>query len=297
MKIKFKFCLLLLISIILLTSANAQINWKQAGKQSFMFTNNGKLKNPLKVFYYNPEANGDSLPIVILLHGAKRNPSGYMDDLIAAANVFHCKIIAPEFDTKNYPGADGYNSGNVYNKKDNFFNAPEAWSFSLIEPLFDYVVKESNSISKAYYLYGHSAGGQFVHRFLTFVPNNRVIKAAAANAGWYTLPSYSINFPFGLNKAQIPENNLKEMFQKKVFILVGEADTDTTSPDFNDSPQANQQGINRFERGQYYFNACKNKAAGMKTNFNWTQLFVPNIGHNNKEMGKFAFSLFFMDIH
>ena len=120
MKIKFKIYLLIIISFAFLSKVNAQVNWKQAGKQSFLFTNNGKLKNPLKVFYYNPEANGDSLPIVILMHGAKRNPSGYMDDLIAAANVFHCKIIAPEFDSKNYPGADGYNSGNVYNKKENY---------------------------------------------------------------------------------------------------------------------------------------------------------------------------------
>jgi len=296
--------LLLLILVCLIPYANlfAQgasssfINKGKAGRQVFYFDNGGKLKSPLKVYYFSPKANPDSLPIVILMHGAHRDASAYMDGLVDAATVYNCIVIAPEFDKDTYPETDMYNLGNVYNKKGHVFTPKEEWTFELIEPLFDEVVKQIKSVDKGYYFYGHSAGGQFVTRFLLFEPVNRIIKAAAANPGWYTLPSNEVNFPYGLNKSNVPVSNIPAMYAKKVFLLLGTADVIRENVDFNSSAQADAQGQNRFERGQFFFKMAKSNAEKLNTPFNWTEVFVPAIGHNNEGMSKFALSLFFMDI-
>jgi len=293
--------LLVLFALLLLPSKNlfAQentIDKATLGKQTFYFDNGGKLKKPIKVYYYSPKAYPDSLPIVILMHGAHRNAKANFNEALDAAAVFNCILVAPEFTMQDYPQGDMYTFGNVYNRKGKHFNPKEDWTFELIEPLFDEVVKQLNSIAKGYYIYGHSAGGQFVTRFLMFEPENRIIKAAAANPGWYTMPTNDVEFPYGLNKSNLPASNLTKMYSEKLFLLLGTADSIRTDEDFYKSPEADAEGMTRFLRGQNFFQQSKNNAENMNTPFNWTEVFVPDAGHSNTRMSRFALALFFMDI-
>lgn len=279
-----------------ITSAFAQINSSTVGKQMFYFDNNGKLKSPIKVFYYSPKAASPDMPIVVMLHGANRDASAYTDDLINAATVFGCRIIAPEFDKEDYQGTEKYNLGNVYDKNKKTFLNPDKWSFSLIEPLFDHVVGQIKSNNKGYYLLGHSAGAQFAHRFLMYVKQPRVIKVAFANAGWYTLPDSNIDFPYGIKNSPVGQEQLSRFFSTKVFVLLGMDDVKTDDNSYNTGDEAEAQGKTRFDRGKYYYKFAKAKAEEMKLPFNWTEIHVPNVGHDNGNMGKFAFANFFMDI-
>ena len=290
------FTLLLPSKNLFAQGGNNRIDRAAVGKQTFYFDNGGKLKKPLRVFYFSPKGNPDSLPIVILMHGAHRNAKANFNEALDAAAVFNCVVIAPEFNKDVYPEGDMYTFGNVYNRKGKHFNPKETWTFELIEPLFDEVVRQIKSVSKGYYIYGHSAGGQFVSRFLMFEPKNRIIKAAAANPGWYTMPTNEVEFPYGLDKSTLPISNLKTMYSEKLFLLLGTADTIRDDDDFYKTEQTDAQGLTRFARGQNFFQQTKSKAKELNTPLNWTEIFVPNAGHSNTRMCRFAFSLFFMEI-
>ena len=287
---------LLLLAPVQPIWAQREVDKSVSGKQSFYFDNGGKLRTPIKVYYYSPKANPDSLPIVILMHGAHRNAKANFSEALDAAAVFNCVLIAPEFSKDAYPEGDMYTFGNVYNRRGKQFNPKEAWTFELIEPLFDEVVRQLKSTSTGYYIYGHSAGGQFVSRFLMYEPVNRIIKAAAANPGWYTMPANNVDFPYGLGKSALPLANLDTMYSKKLFLLLGTADTIRDDEDFYKSAQADAEGMTRFARGQNFFQQSRNNAYDLKVPFNWTEVFVPDAGHSNTRMCRFAFSLFFMDI-
>ncbi|MCO7114820.1 hypothetical protein NIB75_27395 [Bacteroides uniformis] len=47
-------------------------------------------------------------------------------------------------------------------------NAPEKITPVLVDKLFEYVRQFTGSMRKGYMIYGHSAGGQFVQRFMLF---------------------------------------------------------------------------------------------------------------------------------
>ncbi len=68
--------------------------------------------------------------------------------------------------------------------------------------------------TNTYKIYGHSAGAQFVHRYLLITKEPAVDQAVIANAGWYTVISDN-NYPYGIRNipVEFKGNQLKKFFR------------------------------------------------------------------------------------
>ncbi len=236
---------------------------------------------PIKVWYYNP-ANQPNARVLFVMHGNGRGAKGYFTSMLQYAKKYKLLLVVPEFDAEQFPSRD-YHLGGIFDKNNRLQNK-EDWTFSMIEPLFDYMKKNTGNKSDGYLLYGFSAGSQFVHRFLMFNPDNRVIRAISGSAGTYTMPNYSVAYAYGLKNTDLPVNNLSKFYAKNFMVVVGDADTVLSRPDLIKTPEANQQGRDRVERGQNFFNNSKAFAEQHKTPFNWKFALVPHVGHAQGEM-------------
>ncbi|MCG8481875.1 MAG: hypothetical protein MJA31_01055, partial [Clostridia bacterium] len=251
------------------------------GKKSLVFDSYQPLKDkPVKLWYYTPVDNPKDLPILFVMHGTKREGERYMDNLIEFADQYQFIIIAPEFSKAKYPGSAGYNLGNMFDDE-GVAISEDKWSFSIIEPIFDFVVSKINGNQKNYDMFGHSAGAQFVHRFLVFKKDTRVNRLVSANAGWYTLPDFQIDFPYGLKGTEAGQSKLERALQKSMTILLGEEDIKRDKY-LRITEEADMQGLHRLERGQYYYQKGIEIANTLNTTINWTIQFVPGVGHSSK---------------
>jgi len=257
------------------------------GKDRFIFSD---WEGPdIPVWTYVPKkGNTSNQPIAIIMHGTKRDADRYRDEWAALAEQYDFIVVAPQFSKAAFPKAANYNLGGVFRgkgkDKDKKLQDEGLWAFSAIEPLFTKVVDllESNQIK--YTLYGHSAGAQFVHRFLLYKPKARVRRYIAANAGWYTMPDFDKIYPYGLNGAEIRKSALKKALQKDVIILLGDQDIDKTSSSLRRTPEAMKQGVNRFERGHFFFNQARERARKLGVVFGWKLGIVRGAGHHNRQM-------------
>ena len=224
------------------------------------------------------------------MHGASRDAARYFDDWRRAADEHSLVIVVPKFSDNDFPESAGYNLGNRVTAN-GVANARDHWSFAAIEPLFDDVVDRIGGAQAMYTLYGHSAGSQFVHRFLYYMPEARVELAIAANAGWYTMPEYGVEYPYGLENAGVGEDELKAALARPMVLLLGDADIDPQASKLRKTPEAELQGANRFMRGQTMFRVARAKALELNTDFNWSLQVVPGAGHVNAQMAPAAAAL------
>lgn len=285
----------LLISIFVcnqeISAKNIEINIAEISQNitvegdtgSFVYTGYEPLADrPVLVHYYNPGKS--DARVLILMHGNGRGAISYFKSMLPYAKKSNILLIVPEFTEKLYPSRD-YHLGGVMDKSGNLRPEKE-WTFSIIEPLFDEMKARTGNKSEGYMFYGYSAGSQFVHRYLTFVSNNRVIKAIPSAAGYYTMPDYNQNYPYGLAKTKVPKTNLVKFFAKPVMIVVGDADTVLSREDLPKNKYANEQGRDRVERGLSYFNRAKALAKEWNVPFNWSYKLVPHVGHSQGPMAK-----------
>ena len=241
----------------------------------------------MRVLTFVPDTLAPDSPVLIVMHGVKREADRYRDtwqDIAAKTNTL---LLVPEFSNEMWPKSLGYNLGHMLTKGGQKIPR-DAWSFTAIERAFDKAVTLSGSTRSGYKLYGHSAGAQFVNRFIMFTGGPRVERAVAANAGWYTLPRKADIFPYGLDEINVADETLREAFSVPLSILLGEDDNDPNSKYLSRTPEALAQGAHSLSRGASYLAATQLTAAQMNTRLNWQLKTVPGVGHSNKGMAPAA---------
>lgn len=266
------------------------------GVFNYIYTQEGYSKS-LNVYYYLPNSYTTQAPILFVFHGTGRNADEYRDAMVSKANQFGFLVFAPEFSDAEFPNGDGYNLGNVYVDGDNptpqTLNLESEWAYSIIEPLFDHVKTLTNNENLTYDAFGHSAGGQFLHRLLMFKPDSRIHKAVASASGWYTFPDESIPFPYGFDESILLGMDLGTLFSKQVIVQVGENDDDPNSAGLRHNSYADAQGLNRKERAINFYQFCNNLALQQMIAFNWQFELVPNATHDFTLPSEYAANLLY----
>jgi len=262
------------------------------GSGQYVFTDpQGNADRPIPVYTYRPASWNTSGPVLIAMHGAGRDGGPARDTWIPYANRYSCLIAAPEFSIQYYKGDEWYPGGNLFDNRMNW-QPKQNWTYTAIEHVFDDIRNRTGAQQQTYLLYGHSAGAQFVHRLVTFLPEGRYSRAVAANAGVYAMPTYSIEYGFGLKDSPLREVDLPKVFARKLIIMSGDRDTvrDSSLATF---PAADAEGRNRFERAKNYFETAQKEAAARGVPLNWEYHVVPGVGHDDAGMaGPSALLLF-----
>lgn len=255
----------------------------------FTFFGSGPLASqPIRVWYQAPD-DPSSAQILVVMTGAQRDGEAYREDWLPLLENRNTLLLVLEFSKDEYPGVSSYNQGNILDKDGNI-NPPEAWTFTMVEALFKAVVRDTSSTAVDYALFGHSAGGQFVHRFMEFTPDNHVRVAVAANAGWYTMPDHDIDFPYGLKNSPLSSKDLPDAFARPLVIMLGADDVDPKDSLLQRDRNTDAQGDNRLSRGLTFFRAARD-AAGDSGEFNWSLVVVPGAAHDHTRMAAAAADL------
>jgi poly(3-hydroxybutyrate) depolymerase len=239
----------------------------------------------LPVFVHRPPTADENSRIVFVMHGVLRDGDRYRDEWRDLAEKHGLIIVVPTFGRKDFPTTGSYNLGNIVDEKGRR-NPRSQWSFSAIEPLFDDIVCRMSGQQRGYALYGHSAGGQFVHRYVAFADAPRMEVAVAANSGWYTMPDETA-FPYGWGGDAAGLVSPQKAFQRPLTVLLGTEDIDRNHPNLRKNEEADRQGLTRFERG-HSFLATAREQAGSSLSFGWRIAYAPGIGHDNGGMAPFA---------
>ncbi len=247
---------------------------------------------PLPVYFHAPANVTPATPIVFVMHGQGRNGDEYRDQWSELAARYGFLLLVPTFGNRDFPGFESFNYGNVL-APDGARRPSGQWAFTAIERLFDHVKSTAGLNAPTYFIYGHSAGAQFVHRLFFFLPDARAARVITANAGAYMLPDFKTAHPYGLGGSGVTPADLKTALTRRVLVLLGEADIDPNHRPMPRTPEANAQGLHRFSRGLNYFRLATEQTVRLGVPFGWKIATVPGVAHSNTLMAPAAAAHFF----
>lgn len=252
----------------------------------------GRADQTMDVFFHRPVDVGPNAPVLFIMHGNGRNARSYLRAWTTLADRAGVVLLAPHFSRELFPNSRDYNQGEMFDAAG--VGKPVAsWSFTVVEQAFDAYRARFGSTRSSYLLYGHSAGSQFVHRFMLFMPRARVERAVAANAGFYTMPDASLPYPYGTKGTSADKAALGRWFGRRLTVLLGDQDIDPEHVDLVRTPEANLQGPHRLARGEAFFAAAQRAAGSMGASFSWDKKIIPGVDHNNGRVAPAAARILF----
>jgi hypothetical protein len=240
----------------------------------------------MRVFYYRPKSFTVYSQILFFMHGADRKAEHIPRIAADALEKLNILLIVPEFSEELFPKIDSYQYGSVRTKP------RELWSFFVNDRIFKFVRRITDTRQSKYYIWGNSAGAQFVHRQILVGAHEFIQKAFASNAGVYTLPTNGRDpYPYSIKGLGLTSMELKGVFLLNLFVLLGEEDV-VQDAYFLKSEAAMRQGGNRFQRGKLFYSTAESEARARGLTFNWKLLTFPECGHEpNDEMMEKVISL------
>ena len=250
----------------------------------------GVNQDALWLYYYRPGRWTEKDAVFIAFHGFGRAGAEYCKALRKLAEERNMLIVCPELTERKYPGAEWYQEGGIMDT-DGHVREKEKRTFSVVDWIVEEVKSRTQATGKVI-LFGHSAGGQFVHRW-TLLGGKKVVDViAVANSGWFTMPDRDIDYPYGIKNVGVTDKELAEAFAKPVILFMGGNDVERKPP-FRDTPEADAQGMNRMERCTNYFHQCRAKAEELRVPFRWKLETVEGVAHQGVKMAEGAAAYIF----
>jgi poly(3-hydroxybutyrate) depolymerase len=258
-----------------------------SGRSSYPFPDPRGGGRTVTVHTHRPAGYGPDSPILMVVHGRARNGADYRDYFVPESDRRGFLVVAPEFDEAQYPNPYAYNYGNMVDANGNMQPRGE-WLFPVLDAVFRDVRQRVGSRRDRFFLFGHSAGSQLVHRMATFGWLDSIERAVAANAGSYTLPVHGEAFPFGLDGSPASEEDLRRLFSRPIIVQLGDSDVDPNDTHLPREPGAMRQGPYRFARGRHYFATAQREAERLGVPLAWHLAIVPGVAHSGQNMAPHA---------
>lgn len=268
--------------------------FQEAGRGHVVYEDAGGAGfEPINIETYVPAAcAAKPCPLVISIHGLNRNAESARDNWVAAADRYGLLVAAPHFDKDRFP-TRLFQQGGVRDQPDR-----SRWVYGVIERFFDKALQSGRVAGSDYVLFGHSAGGQFVHRMVMLMPQARYSTAISANAGYYTLPAGKdgadgVSYPYSLDGTPATDADLKVAFGRPLLVMLGDMDTDPDHPQLNTSRRAEAQGATRLARGQNFMRVADAQARRLGVETRWREIIVPGAAHEQRKMARAAAEVLF----
>ncbi len=275
--------LLATLAVAMAAEGEQQAAWPEKGLYKF----DRWAGRAISVHYSVPPDAGPLSPILMVVPGAQRNAGEYRDAWhgLALANTFI--VLAVEARECDFPTELDYNAGGVVTPT-GVAVPQELWIYSAMEPLFDDFKARFGSQRQRYSLYGHSAGGQFVHTFLLFKPDARVSRAVAANPAFFMMPRSKDEYPFGVHGAPVTPAAIKRWLASPLVVVLGDRDVGPRTRPLSNGPQAHAQGPHVLARGLRFYHEALVTASEMGVPLAWKLEILHDVGHSNVHVASHA---------
>lgn len=262
------------------------------GKSALSYAFGGQKDKTITLHCYRAAGYAPGKPVVFVQHGMMRNGDDYRDFWIRAADRHDLLIVAPTFSNEDFPKSEDYNDGMVLDEGGQV-TSPTSWIYRAPGEVAERLISAGVIRRGCARIYGHSAGGQFLHRMVStqgFGPFESVI---AANAGWYSLPDLETAFPAGLGGIGLEKQDLQRLLESRLWIIAGLQDCNADADNLPSQPEALAQGPGRLDRARNYMAKGRAAARALGCGFGWQMTEVPDVAHDGCAMSQAAAGMWF----
>jgi poly(3-hydroxybutyrate) depolymerase len=232
----------------------------------------------LDIFTYRPEHCARPSALLVF-HGTGRTAAAYRDRARVPAATLCLSVYSPLFDRDRFPNA-AYHRGGLLGPsglRDN-----DDWTIGAVHDLVD-LVRLREGAGTPVYLFGHSAGAQFLSRYAAYGRPGGVARIVLANPATYVMPTVEWPVPYGFGGLPgDPEAALQAYLGAPITVYLGQADTG--AEDLTRNRWADAQGGTRLDRGRTVYRIAREAAAARGWPFGWRLVEVPGVGHSSRDM-------------